>query len=130
MKKFNFKALAQTRGTRLLSLTALAALVFALPASADGLGDGFGQAAQNLKDYIPMVQKIIYAFAGLVFLVGAGSIYVKMANGDQDVKSSIMMYVGGVLFLLIAANLAPSIFVRSEERRVGKECRDRGAAER
>ena len=111
MKKFNFKALAQQRGTRLLSLTALAALAFALPASADGLGDGFGQAAQNLKDYIPMVQKIIYAFAGLVFLVGAGSIYVKMANGDQDVKSSIMMYVGGVLFLLIAANLAPSIFV-------------------
>lgn len=110
MKKFNLKALAKTRGTRLLSLTALAALAFALPASAGGLEDGFGQAAQNLKDYIPLVQKIIYAFAGLVFLVGAGSIYVKMANGDQDVKSSIMMYVGGVLFLLIAANLAPSIF--------------------
>lgn len=116
MKKFNFKTIVQGKNFRVLSLVAIALVALvasttpAFAQAATGLGGGLSQAANSLKSYLPMVRSIIYAFAGLVFLVGAGSIYVKMSNGDQDVKSSIMMYVGGVLFLLIAANLADTLF--------------------
>lgn len=113
MKKFDLRAFAQRKDVRILSLVALAMLVTTLPASAQaagGLTGGFSKAAADLKTYIPLVQKIVYAFAGLVFLIGGASIYVKMSNGEQDVKSSIMMYVGGVLFLLIVGSLAPTIF--------------------
>lgn len=94
---------------RILSMGAIALLVSTAPADAQ-ISTGLATAANELTTYLPLVQKIIYALAALVFLVGGVSIFIKMSNGDQDVKGSIMLFVGGVLFLLIVGTIAPTLF--------------------
>lgn len=67
-------------------------------------------AAGTIKDYIPAVQKLIFAIAGVVALVGAISVFIKMNNEEQDVKKSIMMVVGACVFLVLAAEALPLFF--------------------
>nr|WP_243406799.1 DUF4134 domain-containing protein [Hallella colorans] len=63
-----------------------------------------------LKKYIPVVTKLCYALAGIVAIVGAISVYIKMNNEEQDVKKSIMMIVGACIFLVAAAQALPLFF--------------------
>lgn len=65
---------------------------------------------EQIKTYIPLVQNLIYAIAGIVAVVGAINVYMKMNNGDQDVSKSIMMLVGACLFLVAAAVALPKFF--------------------
>ena len=67
-------------------------------------------ATSTIKGYIPLVQKLVYAIAGVVALVGRLSAYIKMNNEEQDVKKSIMMVVGACVFLVIAATALPAFF--------------------
>lgn len=60
--------------------------------------------------YVPIVQNLIYAIAGVVAVIGAIQVYMKMNNGDQDVSKSIMMLVGACLFLVAAAVALPKFF--------------------
>ena len=50
------------------------------------------------------------AIAGVVAIVGAISVYIKMNNEEQDVKKSIMMIVGACIFLVAAAQALPLFF--------------------
>ena len=52
----------------------------------------------------------VYAIAGVVAIVGAISVYIKMNNEEQDVKKSIMMIVGACIFLVAAAQALPLFF--------------------
>lgn len=63
-----------------------------------------------LKKYIPVVTKLCYALAGIVAIVGAISVYIKMNNEENDVKKSIMMIVGACIFLVAAAQALPLFF--------------------
>jgi len=63
-----------------------------------------------LKKYIPVVTKLCYVLAGIVAILGAISVYIKMNNEEQDVKKSIMMIVGACLFLVAAAQALPMFF--------------------
>ena len=47
---------------------------------------------------------------GIVAVVGAISVYIKMNNEEQDVKKSIMMIVGACIFLVAAAQALPLFF--------------------
>ncbi|MBP9984054.1 MAG: DUF4134 domain-containing protein [Prevotella sp.] len=64
----------------------------------------------QITKYIPYVVKLVYAIAGVVAVVGAISVYIKMNNEEQDVKKSIMMIVGACLFLVAAAQALPLFF--------------------
>ena len=64
----------------------------------------------QIAKYIPYVVKLVYAIAGVVAVVGAISVYIKMNNEEQDVKKSIMMIVGACLFLVAAAQALPLFF--------------------
>ncbi|GHT56136.1 hypothetical protein FACS189451_03700 [Bacteroidia bacterium] len=66
--------------------------------------------ATEIAKYIPAVQKLIYAIAGVVAVVGAISVYIKMNNEEQDVKKSIMLIVGACIFLIAAATALPAFF--------------------
>lgn len=68
------------------------------------------QVSADIAKYIPVVQKLIFAIAGVVALIGAVSVYIKMNNEEQDVKKSIMMVVGACLFLVAAATALPAFF--------------------
>ena len=47
---------------------------------------------------------------GMLSMIGAISVYVKMNNEEQDVKKSIMMIVGACIFLIAAAQCLPLFF--------------------
>lgn len=101
---------------RTLCNFACLAILFLIPAAemyAQAAGAGSAaitQATSTIKSYIPLVQKLIYAIAGVVALVGGLSVYIKMNNEEQDVKKSIMMVVGACVFLVIAATALPAFF--------------------
>ena len=64
----------------------------------------------SLKKYVPVVTNLCYALAGIVAIIGAISVYIKMNNEEQDVKKSIMMTVGACIFLIAAAQSLPLFF--------------------
>lgn len=67
-------------------------------------------AATGIAKYQDAVQKLVYAIAAVVGIVGAFSVYFKMQNGDQDVKKSVMMTVGGCIALIALATAIPAFF--------------------
>ena len=66
--------------------------------------------AEEIAKYVPIMVKLCYAIAGVVAIVGAISVYIKMNNEEQDVKKSIMMIVGACIFLVAAAKAIPVVF--------------------
>jgi hypothetical protein len=96
---------------RALAVT-LCSLLSVAPMLADtSAGAGALQTvATEIKSYIEYVQTLIYAIAGVVTLVGAISVYIKMNNEEQDVKKSIMLIVGADIFLVAAAKSLPLFF--------------------
>lgn len=79
------------------------------PAMADGISNGLTQISKDFENYIDPVRNIIYAIAAICAVVGSFTIYFKMTNGDQDVKKTIMLTVGGVAGLMTLATVLPSI---------------------
>ena len=73
-------------------------------------GAAITTAGGQIAQYITPVKNLMYAIAAVVAVVGAFSVYFKMQNGDQDVKKSIMMTVGGCIALLAMATALPAIF--------------------
>src|SRR5574344_2700978 len=69
-----------------------------------------GTVTTEIAKYVPVVVKLCYAIAGVVAVVGAISVYIKMKNEEQDVKKSIMMIVGACIFLIAAAQALPLFF--------------------
>lgn len=64
----------------------------------------------EIAKYVPYVTKLCYAIAGIVAVVGAISVYIKMNNEEQDIKKSIMLIVGACIFLVAAAQALPLFF--------------------
>lgn len=50
-----------------------------------------GTVTTEIAKYIPVVQKLCYAIAGVVAIVGAVSVYFKMNNDEQDVKNILVL---------------------------------------
>ena len=46
---------------------------------------------ESLKRYVPVVTNLCYAIAGIVAMIGAISVYVKMNNEEQDVKNILVL---------------------------------------
>ena len=72
--------------------------------------NALGTVSVEIAKYVPVVVKLCYAIAGVVAVVGAISVYIKMNNEEQDVKKSIMMIVGACVFLIAAAQALPLFF--------------------
>ncbi|MCM1491095.1 MAG: DUF4134 domain-containing protein [Muribaculum sp.] len=78
--------------------------------AADAGSKAFGDIAADIAAYLPQVQKVVYAIAAIIALVGAFNIYHKMTNGDQDVKKTIMLVIGGCVALLALSSALPAMF--------------------
>ena len=72
--------------------------------------NAISSSTDSLKKYLPVVTNLCYALAGIVAIIGAISVYIKMNNEEQDVKKSIMMIVGACIFLVAAAQALPLFF--------------------
>lgn len=53
---------------------------------------------------------LCYAIAGIVVIVSALQIYIKMNTGEDGIKKNIMMLVGACLFLIGATIAFPAFF--------------------
>ena len=56
----------------------------------------------------------MYAIASVIAIVGAFNIYFKMQNGDQDVKKTIMLTIGGCIAFVALATSLPLFFGTSK----------------
>ena len=110
----NFKSCAKNPRFMMLVAAMLFCTVSAF--AVDGQGNyasgtkALTEVTTQIANYIPYVQKLCYAIAGVVAIVGAVSVYFKMNNEEQDVKKSIMMIVGACIFLIAAAQALPLFF--------------------
>lgn len=83
-------------------------LLFCAPAFA--AADPFAGATSTISGYADSVKKLLYAIAAIIALVGAFNVYHKMTNGDQDVKKTIMLTLGGCIAMLALSEALPAFF--------------------
>jgi hypothetical protein len=110
------KALMSPRFGATLMMLCMVSFVFAQNAAGDYSAGttALGTVTTEIAKYVPVAVKLCYAIAGVVAVVGAISVYIKMNNEEQDVKKSIMMLVGACIFLIAAAQALPLFFGISE----------------
>ena len=53
--------------------------------------DAMATVTEEIAKYVPIVVKLCYAIAGVVAVVGAISVYIKMNNEEQDVKNILVL---------------------------------------
>lgn len=79
----------------------------------DGKGSGgtkaIGSATDMIIAYLPTIQKLVYAIAGVVIVVSSLVAYFKMNNDDQDTKKTIMFIIGSCIFLIAAVTFLPQV---------------------
>ena len=86
-----------SRAVRLCALVAVCLTFNVATALADsGAGyeagkNAISQASEQIAQYVPIATKLCYAIAGVVAIVGAISVYVKMNNEEQDVKNILVL---------------------------------------
>ena len=56
------------------------------------------------------VANLMKAIAAVIVLVGAFNVYFKMQNGDQDVKKTVMMTIGGCVAFIAMSEALPMFF--------------------
>lgn len=105
------KGICSSERIKMLSFMLLVGTVTAFAQNAAGDYSAgttaLGTVTDEIAKYVPYVVKLCYAIAGIVAVVGAISVYIKMNNEEQDVKKSIMMIVGACIFLVAAAQALP-----------------------
>lgn len=72
--------------------------------------DPFAAATGEITGYQDSVQNLLYAIAAIIALVGAFNVYHKMTNGDQDVKKTIMLTLGGCIAMVALSTALPAFF--------------------
>lgn len=72
---------------------------------------GFDKATAEIKSYETPVKNLMRAIAAVIAIVGAFNVYFKMQNGDQDVKKTIMLTLGGCVAFVALAEALPMFFV-------------------
>lgn len=92
----------------MLAIVAVCAISPAL--AADGIAGKLTEIGANFKGYVEPVRNIVYALAAICAVIGAFTIYFKMTNGEQDVKKTIMLTVGGCAGLVALATALPAMF--------------------
>jgi len=71
---------------------------------------GFQGATDTIKGYQSLVKNLMNAIAAVIAVVGAFNVYFKMQNGDQDVKKTIMLTIGGCIAFVALAQALPMFF--------------------
>ncbi len=92
-----------------LALGALTIAVGDAMASSKGAA-GFTKATTEISSYQTPVSNLMKAIAAVIALVGAFNVYFKMSNGDQDVKKTIMLTIGGCIAFIALSEALPLFF--------------------
>ena len=113
IKSFGTKAKAVAKTSlfkKTLMLVVVAVCAVSPAFAADGIAGKLTEIGANFKGYVEPVRNIVYALAAICAVIGAFTIYFKMTNGEQDVKKTIMLTVGGCAGLVALATALPAMF--------------------
>ncbi len=107
--------LIHSHGHLLVALTLL--LILPLDAIAKCGSVDYSQGADALArmhDYVVTmalyVLYVLYAGAGILAVISALQIYIKMNLGEQGVMKAILTLIGAILFMIGASIVMPSFF--------------------
>ena len=92
-----------------LALAAVTVAVGNAMAASKGAA-GFTKATQEVSSYQTPVSNLMKAIAAVIVLVGAFNVYFKMQNGDQEVKKTIMLTIGGCIAFIALSEALPLFF--------------------
>lgn len=96
-------------------IAALAVMMFMMAVDKAHADAGAGASAisnvasQDMSGYQSAVSKLMKAIAAAICVIGAFTVYFKMQNGDQDVKKTIMLVVGGCIAFVVMSEALPKI---------------------
>ncbi len=93
-RKFINSTLVQRCIILVLTVAVGVGKIFAQATGGQGYEAGknaISQASEQIAQYVPIATKLCYAIAGVVAIVGAISVYVKMNNEEQDVKNILVL---------------------------------------
>lgn len=106
----------QSKTCKYLLATAMLALFpQAIFAKCGGVNYSWGADALALMhDYVVTMMLYVlyltYAIAAILVVISALQIYIKMNTGEDGITKSIMMLVGGCLFIIGASIVFPAFF--------------------
>ena len=72
--------------------------------------DGLQEATSYLGTMVIYTIEVLYAGAAIMVIVASLQIYIKMNLHEGDVTKSIMMLIGGILFMIGAMIVMPAFF--------------------
>lgn len=72
--------------------------------------DGLAEATTFLGTMMIYTVDILYAVAAIMVVVSAVQIYIKMNFHEGDITKSIMMLMGGIIFMIGAMIVMPAFF--------------------
>lgn len=103
-----FMTLQSTQKVLMAVAMILCTAVHAL--AADDGGAGFGAATTTIRGYQTQVANLMKAIGAVIAIVGAFNVFFKMQNGDQDVKKTIMLTIGGCIAFVALGEALPLFF--------------------
>lgn len=106
LARFNRSGLARKGMLAIAAVTVAAGDAMAASKGAAG----FTKATQEVSSYQTPVSNLMKAIAAVIVLVGAFNVYFKMQNGDQDVKKTIMLTIGGCIAFIALSEALPLFF--------------------
>lgn len=71
---------------------------------------GINYATTTIKQYQSQVAALMKAIGAIIAIVGAFNVFFKMQNGDQDVKKTIMLTIGGCIAFVALGEALPMFF--------------------
>ena len=72
--------------------------------------DGLAEATTFVGTVMIYAVEILYAVAGILVVVSALQIYIKMNYHEGDITKSVMILFGGILFMIGASVVMPALF--------------------
>ena len=87
------KAVKSPRFGMVLAMLCMVSVTFAQNSAGDYSAGttALGTVTTEIAKYVPVAVKLCYAIAGVVAVVGAISVYIKMNNEEQDVKNILLL---------------------------------------
>ena len=87
------KAVKSPRFGMVLAMLCMVSVTFAQNSAGDYSAGttALGTVTTEIAKYVPVAVKLCYAIAGVVAVVGAISVYIKMNNEEQDVKNILVL---------------------------------------
>ena len=87
------KAVKSPRFGMVLAMLCVVSVTFAQNSAGDYSAGttALGTVTTEIAKYVPVAVKLCYAIAGVVAVVGAISVYIKMNNEEQDVKNILVL---------------------------------------